>query len=332
MTIPNQIFAFFLILIIATLVYLLSPILTPFLLGALLAYLANPLVKKLESYHVPQLLSVIVVFSLIFSVILLLILMVIPLVKTQIGILASLLPKMIAWLQTSVIPHLSEYIDAESLRSTVASKSTAIFGTVIKSGYAVLSWTIDIILTPIVTFYLLRDWDLVLKAAKNSLPKSSKSNVMELAKESDEVLSGFVRGQLMVMLALCFIYGIGLSLTGLEGGFTIGIIGGLLSIVPYLGSAFVLVFSVATAMIQFDTWHSVALVLIVFLVGQSIEAWVLTPYLIGNRIGLHPVAVIFAIMAGGTLFGFCGVLLALPVAAVIMVMLRFLYRKHYVRT
>lgn len=307
---------------------LLAPILTPFLMGALLAYLADPLVKQLEKFHIPHLLSVISVFLLVFGGLGLMILMLTPVIQDQIVILIDLIPKIISWLQVTAMPRLSEYINTNMLKTTLSSKSSVIFSTVIHSGYTFLTWLVNIILTPVVTFYFLRDWDKILSAIKGIFPKSIKTTVIKLATECDEVLGAFFRGQFLVMLALSFIYGIGLTLIGIRGGFIIGVIAGMLSIVPYLGSIFVVVIASLAAIIQFETWHSVLWVLLVYLIGQSIESYVLTPYLVGNRIGLHPVAVIFSIMAGGTLFGFFGVLVALPVAAVIMVILRFINNRY----
>jgi predicted PurR-regulated permease PerM len=187
---------------------------------------------------------------------------------------------------------------------------------------------VNIILTPIVFFYLLRDWDKVCNLIKGLLPASIRPTALKLAKQCDAVLGEFFRGQLLIMVSLMFIYGIGLTIVGLDVGLMIGIIGGLLSIVPYLGSTFVAVTSATAALIQFGNWHALIGVLIVFLVGQTLEGYVLTPYLVGQRIGLHPVVVIFAILAFGSLFGFFGVLLALPVSAIIKVLLHH-FRKSY---
>lgn len=313
------------------LLYLLAHILTPFILGAILAYLTDPLVKRLEKWHIPHLLSVILVFLFIFGILALMILMLFPIIQNQIVALIDELPQIVIWTQETVRPWLTQYVNINTLKATLsanASKTAWVFSTVLSSGYTLIDWIVNIVLTPVVTFYLLRDWDRVVIAVRDILPKSIQPTVVKLTKQCDEVLSAFFRGQLLVMLSLCVIYGIGLTLVGLQVGFMIGIIGGLLSIVPYLGSIFVVVAASMTALIQFGTWNSLIWVLVVYLIGQAIEGYVLTPYLVGNRIGLHPVAVIFAIMAGGTLFGFFGVLVALPAAAVIMVLLRFLRHRY----
>lgn len=330
--ISNQALVIFLIASFILLIYLLAPILTPFLLGTLIAYLAAPLVKWLEKkWHIPHLISVILVFSCVFFLFLSIILMFVPLVQRQIVILIEQIPQIINWIESTLIPWIKETININTFKTTLSSalpKAGSVVNTVLKSSFTIIEWIVNIVLTPVVTFYLLRDWDPLLKAIKQALPTSIRPATITLTKECDEVLSAFFRGQFLVMLALCFIYGIGLTLVGLKVGLMIGLIGGILSIVPYLGSFFVLTAASLAAFVQFGTWHSLTLVLAVFLFGQVLESYILTPYLVGQRIGLHPVAVIFAVMAGGTLFGFFGVLLALPMAALIKVWLRFV-SKHY---
>lgn len=333
-TIGNQgIFVFFLALSIL-LLYLLAPILTPFLLGALIAYLANPLVKYLQTWHIPHILSVVLVFVGFFTLLLVLIFNLFPLLQAQISEFIDALPKIISWVQVNLISKIDGYVDIETLKTGLSnnlSKTGWVLSAVLQSSYTIIEWTVNIILTPVVTFYFLRDWDSILLHIKHLLPKSMKSTILKLARQCDEVLGAFFRGQLLVMLSLCLIYGIGLTLIGLKFGLVIGIIGGLLSIVPYLGSGFVLITASITSLVQYESWESVIWVLGVFLIGQALEGYVLTPNLVGNRIGLHPVAVIFAVMAGGTLFGFFGVLLALPAAAVIMVLLRSAKEKYQAR-
>lgn len=330
--ITNQLLFIFFAAVSVFILYLLAPMLTPFLLGTLLAYLSNPLVKLLERWHLSHLISVTVVFIVVFCAFGLLVLMLIPIVESQVVAFIAVLPKIIDWVNTSLIPWVTEYVNMDTVKATItanAPKSTWVFTTVLKSGYTIIDWIVNIVLTPVVTFYLLRDWDHLTKLLRDSLPKSMRPTLIKFSEECDEVLSAFFRGQLLVMLSLCLIYGIGLTLVGLQVGLMIGIIGGLLSIVPYLGSIFVVIVASIAAVVQFGTWEPVIWVLVVYLIGQAIEGYVLTPYFVGNRIGLHPVAVIFAIMAGGTLFGFFGVLVALPVAAVIMVMLRFAKHRYH---
>jgi len=192
----------------------------------------------------------------------------------------------------------------------------------------VLGWLMNLVLIPVVTFYLLRDWDLLIKGIRGLLPRKIEPRVEQLAVEINEVLGAFVRGQLLVMFALGVIYTAGLWLIGLDLAFIIGMGAGLLSVVPYLGTVVGLLAAVLAAIFQFqDLFHTV-MVLLVFGAGQMLEGMVLTPKLVGDRIGLHPVAVIFAVLAGGQLFGFLGILLALPVASALNVLVRHLRDKY----
>ena len=181
---------------------------------------------------------------------------------------------------------------------------------------------------PVLTFYFLRDWDVLVDNIRHLLPRPLLPTVTRLAQESNDVLGGFLRGQFSVMVALGAIYAGGLWLVGLDLGLLIGMIAGLVSFVPYLGAFFGVSAAVLASLVQHGDPMHLALVLGVFAVGQTLEGFVLIPWLVGDRIGLHPVAVIFAIMAGGKLFGFLGVLMALPVAAVTMVMLRYAHEKY----
>ena len=206
--------------------------------------------------------------------------------------------------------------------------AAGIMKSVTQSGLVFLAWLANLVLIPVVTFYLLREWDVLVARVGELLPRRVEPTIAMLARDCDEVLGAFFRGQLSVMLALGIIYSAGLWLVGLDLALLIGLVAGLLSFVPYLGFALGLLMAVIATVAQYhDLFHLVPIVL-VFGVGQMLEGMVLTPYLVGDRIGLHPVAVIFAVMIGGQLFGFFGVLLALPVAAVVMVLLRYAHRQY----
>jgi predicted PurR-regulated permease PerM len=187
---------------------------------------------------------------------------------------------------------------------------------------------VGFVLVPVVGFYLLRDWDLLVERVSTLVPRGAAPTVARLARESDQVLGAFLRGQLSVMIALGAIYGIGLWLVGIDVGPLIGMIAGLISFVPFLGAIVGVVMALIAALVQYHDWLHVILVAVVFAVGQTLEGYVLVPKLVGDRIGLHPVAVIFAVLAGGELFGFIGVLVALPVAAVAMVLLRYAHERY----
>jgi predicted PurR-regulated permease PerM len=192
----------------------------------------------------------------------------------------------------------------------------------------VLGWFANLVLIPVVTFYLLRDWDRIVQGVHESLPRSWEPTVVRLVRECDEVIGAFIRGQLLVMLALGACYTVGLLLVGLDLALLIGTLAGLASVVPYLGLVLGLGAASIAALVQFGEWLPVAWVVAVFLVAQLAEGMYLTPRLVGDRIGMHPVLVIFAVMAGGQLFGFTGVLLGLPVAAVVLVLLRHVHERY----
>jgi len=343
---------FLLALVIAFfwLIYLLAPVITPFAISAALAYLGDPFVDRLErvsigKWHIGRTLAVSVVFVLLTGGMFLLFLIVFPLLREQVEHLVQSVPEALTWFAGTALPWLqsklgltSLTLDTETITSALKSYwkelSTAtlsLLGTVSRSGQAVLGWLMNLVLIPVVTFYLLRDWDLLIKGIRELLPRKIESTVSALAGEINEVLGAFVRGQLLVMFALGVIYTTGLWLLGLDLAFMIGMGAGLLSIVPYLGTMVGLVAAVLAAIFQFqDLFHTV-MVLLVFTAGQTLEGMVLTPKLVGDRIGLHPVAVIFAVLAGGQLFGFLGILLALPVASALNVLVRHL-RNEYTKS
>ncbi|MGZ8160609.1 MAG: AI-2E family transporter, partial [Methylobacter sp.] len=203
--------------------------------------------------------------------------------------------------------------------------AATLMSSVSHSGGVIAEWLMNLLLIPVVTFYLLRDWDGLVVKVHDLLPRRVAPTAAKLAGEVDAVLSAFVRGQLYVMLALGCIYSIGLWITGLDLALLIGMLAGLVSFVPYLGSIVGIVAACVAALVQFHELIQLVPVAIVFIIGQSLEGMVLTPMLVGDKIGLHPVAVMFAVLAGGQLFDFLGILLALPVASVIMVLLRHVH-------
>ncbi len=326
-------------MIAVSLVYLLAPILMPFLVGAFLAYLGDPLVDRLETWKLSRTLSVTVVFLTICLSLILFFLFLVPVLETQLKLFISNVPAYIDWGVNELAPYLQQTFDvdpsvleAEKLKQVVSShwKETGGFirgtiQTISKSGFVVLGWVANLALIPIITFYLLRDWDRMVAYVDDLLPRSIEPITAKLARESDDVLGAFLRGQLLVMVSLAVIYSLGLWLVGLKFALLIGVIAGLVSFVPYLG--LIVGVGIAGIAILFQTQDPFDLVLVfgVFGVAQLIEGTVLTPLLVGERIGLHPVTVIFAVLAGGQLFGFFGVLLALPVAAVLAVIMRHIH-------
>lgn len=324
------------------LLYLLSPILIPFFLAAFLAYLGDPVVDRLESRGRSRTFSVIIVFCMMALSGLILLIIILPQLERQITGLVTRIPEFISWVQDNVLPWLSvrlgldpESLDLSTIKSAFANNMKDIGGIMgrmflklSQSGQLLMTWFAYLALIPVVTFYLLRDWDLLLGKIHDMIPRSEEKLVCKLARQCDNVLAEFLRGQLLVMLAQALIYSIGLWIVGLEFALLIGLLAGLVSFVPYLG--FIVGIGVAgvAAFMQYQDLLHLLYVLIVFGIGQALEGMVLSPLLVGDRIGLHPVAVIFAVMAGGQLFGFVGVLVALPVAAVIVVLLRHFYARY----
>jgi predicted PurR-regulated permease PerM len=325
------------LLLLGWLLYLLQPILSPFLIGVLLAYLGDPLVDRLERWKLSRTWGVIVVFALFSLILAILLLVLVPMLGKQLMRLYELAPQMLDWAQHQALPWVQaklglsdgfwRFDQLKAAFSEHLGKTTDILGMLLSkataSGLALLAWLVNLLLIPVVSFYLLRDWDLMVARLRGLLPRNREGLVVQLASECHEVLGAFLRGQLLVMLALGVLYAVGLMLIGLELGLLIGLLAGLASIVPYLGVVVGLGAALTAGLFQFGgDFYPLLAIAAVFTVGQMLEGMLLTPWLVGDRIGLHPVAVIFAIMAGGQLFGFTGVLLALPVAAVIMVLVR----------
>ena len=328
--------------VIGFLCYLLAPVLVPFATAAILAYIADPLVDRLEACRLSRTLSVTLVFVTLTLIATLALLLFIPMLENQITTLAKKIPMYIDWLQQTAVPWLSEklgqdesIINLQELKTsmqdywkTAGGVAAKLLGTVSHSGLVLMNVVASLLLITVVTFYLLRDWDELMARIRELLPRRSEPVIVQLAQQSDEVLGAFLRGQMLVMLALAIVYSAGLMIIGLDLALLIGMLAGLVSFVPYLGFIIGIVAAAIAALFQFQELTPLLYVAIVFGVGQMLEGMLLTPLLVGDRIGLHPVAVIFAVLAGGQLFGFVGVLLALPVAAVIVVVLRYLHTQY----
>jgi predicted PurR-regulated permease PerM len=333
--------ALIVVIALGFLLYELAPILTPFLLSVLLAYIGNPTVRRLQIWRVPRPLTIVVMFLVFLVAVLALMLVLVPLIQRQILILVDGFPAYVDWLQR----HVSEWtagrmpIETEALKQQLLEQwqnvgkwaATALsFATT--GGLRLVGWLLNIVLVPVITFYLLRDWDEIWRALGQTLPLHMRPRVIPIAHETDMALASFLRGQLLVMLSLAAIYSLGLWFVGLDVALLIGLVAGLISFIPYLGFITGILAASLAAVFQFhDTVH-VLWVLGVFMFGQTLESTVLTPRLVGERLGLHPVVVIFAVMAGGQLFGFFGILLALPVAAMLNVWIRHLYRGYQAHT
>ncbi|HVR82310.1 MAG TPA: AI-2E family transporter [Luteimonas sp.] len=325
------------------LVWLLAPILTPFVLAALLGWLGDPLVDRIERAGRSRNTGVMLVFGTMMVLVVLALIVLVPLIERQIVTLVESLPGYRDWFVGTVLPWLERktglqllaWLDPERLIELVRTHweqaggaAATMLGYLSRSGFALLGWIANIVLLPVLTFFFLRDWDLFVDRVAALVPRDHAEIASRLAQESSAVLGAFLRGQLLVMVVLGVLYGLGLSLVGLSLGILIGIVAGVLTFVPYLGPATVIVLGGIAALVQFGDWQHMVGVLAVFGVGQAIESYWLTPKLVGDRIGLHPVAVIFAVLAGGQLFGFLGMLMALPVAAIANVLLRYAHERY----
>src|SRR6478735_7867654 len=340
---PRRWQALGLVLLLGVLIWLLAPILTPFVISALLGWLGDPMVDRLERAGRSRSTSVGLVFGMITLALAIALLVLAPMLWEQVMHLTESLPRMAAWMTTDAVPWLehrlripiARYVDPnymmEYLQSHwseaggIASYVLAHLGS---SSLALVALVANIALVPVLTFYFLRDWDVMVAQIRDLLPRPYLPTISRLARESDEVLGGFLRGQFSVMVPLGSIYAVGLWAVGLDLGLLIGFVAGLVSFIPYLGAIVGVCAAVIATLVQHGDMMHLALVLGVFLLGQTLEGFLLVPWLVGDKIGMHPVAVIFAIMAGGQLFGFLGVLLALPVAAVGMVMLRYAHHRY----
>lgn len=342
-------------LLLCGLIYLLGPILTPFIIAAILAYIANPLVNRIAglklttfnhqfSYSPSRPAAAALVMLLLIALIILVLIIVIPLVQKELLLLSVKLPAYFNTVKITLEPWLQKNfgvainIDYAQIQQ-ILSENWKTAGGYIKQiilgignqGIAIIGWLANLILIPLVLFYLLVDWNVIIDKINLLLPRSMLTKTQEIASDIDRVLAEFLRGQVTVMLLMSLFYATGLWLAGLELALPIGLLSGLLGFVPYLGIGTGISLAILSGLLQFGTLHDLIPLLVVFGLGQVVESMLLTPYLVGDRIGLHPLAVIFALMAGGQLFGFTGVLLALPVSAAIAVGFRHA-RQHYLNS
>lgn len=324
-----------LVVVIALLIAI-NDVLLPFVAGMVIAYFLDPLADKLERKGCSRTWATIIITAVFFAVLIALFIIILPLLQGQVVGLFKKLPvitdAITQWLEP-IRDTFKERISTEQLAGIKdASKSfggeavkwlLAVLKGIFKGGAAIFNIISLIFITPVVTFYLIRDWNLVVKKIDNWLPRDHAETIRQVLGDIDRTIAGFVRGQGMVCSVLAAIYGVGLTLVGLDFGLLIGIATGLISFVPYFGMLIGMAIALAVAIVQFGDVVPIVLVLAVFGVGQVIESFLLTPVLVGDQIGLHAVWVIFALLVGGALFGFTGVLLAVPIAATVGVLVRF---------
>lgn len=322
------------------LVYLLRDVLAPFVAGAAVAYFMDPVCDWLEKKGLGRTVATAVVTVTFFLVALAVLALFVPLLVGEATDLLRRIPAIVEALQNKAAPAITfvrEHvqngdIDFASQIGSITSNAVQWMGKAVggvAGGFgAVFGFLSFLFITPVVAFYLLRDWDRMIAAIDDLIPVPQRPVVREQASEIDRTLAGFVRGQSLVCLLLGLFYGIGLTLVGLDFGFIIGLATGLVSFIPYVGMLMGVAVGMGVALAQFDSITPIALVAGVFALGQLLEGNVVTPKLVGEKVGLHAVWIIFALMAGGSLFGFVGVLLAVPVAAVIGVLVRFFIRQY----
>ncbi len=319
----------------ALLLWLLAPVLTPFVVGAVLAYALHPLVERLAARRVPRLLAVIVVETAALLIVLALALLIVPVLAKELPLLKAQIPPLLDRLNQSLAPWLGQFgiavsFDIASLKAwttklldanledwLAAALSSARIG-----GSVLLSFLGNVILVPVVLFYLLSDWPHFIGRLRSLIPPRMRAKAQGFLDECDEVLGQYLRGQLLVMMVLSIYYASALGLAGFDLALPLGVFTGVAVAVPYVGFGLGLVLSLLAGLLQFASIKGVLLVALIYGVGQLLEGFVLTPRLVGERIGLNPLAVIFALLAFGTVFGFVGVLVALPASAVVLVALR----------
>lgn len=321
--------------------WLLTPILTPFLFAAILAYICNPLADKLEARKVPRSVCALLALLLLVGLFVSLMLVITPLVQRETELLVTRIPAYIDWLKLNAGPWVQTHfgvdasMDADELKSFVTDHlqnaeglAAQILPSIKTGGLALIALAANLLLIPVVFFYVLRDWNSLLASIEHLIPRRVLEPTLMIARDIDQVLSEFLRGQMSVMLLMSLYYVTALYLAGLEFALPIGVITGLLVFIPYVGFGIGLVLAVLASLMQFQGLGGMLPVMVAFGIGQALEGMAVTPFLVGERIGLHPVAVIFALLAFGQLFGFFGVLLALPVSAALLVGLRHVRRKY----
>ncbi|MEQ8194389.1 MAG: AI-2E family transporter [Rhodospirillales bacterium] len=323
------------------LVYVLRDILLPFVVGMAIAYFLNPLTTRLQHWKVSRTIATLLIMLAFIAITVTAALLLFPLLQAQVASFAVRVPGYLEKLRASVMPFLEHAWtalsdeQAQKLKDAAGGQAGAAIkwvGGLLKKvwsgGLALFELISLVVITPIVAFYMLRDWETFVHKIDGWLPQRHAGTIRGLAKRIDDTIAGFVRGQASVCLILALYYGLALSVVGLEFGLIVGLFAGLISFIPYVGASLGLLGGVGLAYAQFPDWTPVVMVAAVFGVGQVLESYALTPKLVGDKVGLHPVWIIFALMAGGALFGFTGMLLAIPVAAVTGVLIRFAISRY----
>lgn len=322
-------------------VYVFQHVLLPFVVGLGLAYLLDPFTTKMSKWGVPRWASTTIALLIFTIFIVFLIVLLLPLIQAQFIEFVTWFPTFLLRIQQYLEPYLAKIENYLALQNIAPLKKMAgdhigealswvgkFLGDIVSSGAALANLLALVFITPVVAFYLLRDWPFIIQKIRSWFPRHHEQMLLKLFGDMNSTLAGFVRGQLIVCTVLALYYGLGLTIVGLNFGLVIGVLSGVLSFVPYVGSIFGFVFSIGLALVQFEDWSSIALVAVVFFTGQVIEGHFLSPVLVGNRVGLHPVWIIFALLGAASIFGFVGALIAIPFAALLGVLVRFLMDKY----
>ena len=327
-----SIFAF-----IFVVMWLLGDVLLPFVAGMAIAYLCNPLTNRLERLRIPRWIAALIVITLVVLFVVLLILLIVPVIAAQLAAFIQDLPGYISKLQALISdpsrPWLRRIVGERfagadkstgELMTQAAALGTTFLGKVWSGGTAVIAVFSLLVITPVVAFYFIVDWPRLIASLERLVPRSQHDTVVKLAQQTDTAIAGFVRGQTLVCVLLGLFYAVGLSVVGLNFGLLIGLISGLISFIPYVGSVTGFMLATGIALAQFwPEWIWVVAVMAIFLFGQFVEGNILVPKLVGDSVGLHPLWLMFALFAFGYLFGFLGLLLAVPLAAAVGVLVRF---------
>lgn len=317
------------------LLYLLEGILMPFLTGLLVAYAMNPAVSRLQRWGLPRGMGSIIMISSLFLFIGLLLCIAIPFLETELLRLAARVPQYGERLITVLQPFLDQIVSyirpsdferLQNLASTyigdIVTWGLHFLATLFTNGLALANLLSLVVITPFVAFYCLRDWDKIISALDKCFPRTYQASLRRLFTEINATIGGFAKGQALVCLVMGIFYCIALTMVGLDFSLVVGTVIGIVTFIPYIGALLGFTLSMGIALAQFPDWMSVGSVAAVFCVGQVLEGYIFVPYFVGDRIGLHPVWIIFALLAGGVLYGFVGLLFALPIAAAIGVLLR----------
>ena len=331
-------------ILLVALFVLLGPVLAPFVAAAIIGYVLNPGVDWLTERRIPRVTAVMLIIIATFILIIALLLIVVPILRAEIPLLQQRLPSLLDKIDAILGPWLAQLgmkvqLDSAGVKQMLAEKlaagsaelGPAFLSSLKVGGMAVMGWIATIVLVPVVLFYLLLDWHAMLARLALMVPRRWISLVTSMAVEADSLLAQYLRGQLLVMLVLATYYSVALAIAGFDVALPVGLLTGLLVFIPYIGFGIGLLLAVVAAILQFDGLQGLIAIAIIYGCGQVIEGFYLTPRLVGERIGLHPLAVIFALLAFGQLFGFVGILLALTASAILSVIVKRL-REHYLQS